>query len=126
VWKHRAESPGEIEAICLCRSGSLLKGAVRKPKKVPGMQAAEVLQKLMAAAAAAIVSTGFVPVGLDTGSEFAAEATFVPEIKAAAAKLDVKLFAIFAGLNSGFQYMRCLRLWIGLPNGIRTWVFVSI
>jgi hypothetical protein len=51
------------------------------------MQAAKVLQKLMAAAAAAVVGTGFVPVSLDTGSESAAKAILVPEIKAAAANL---------------------------------------
>jgi hypothetical protein len=74
------------------------------------MQAAEVLQELMAAVAAAVVGTGFVPVGLNTGSELAAEAILVPEIKAAAAKLNVKLFAIFAGLDSGFRCMKCLKL----------------
>jgi hypothetical protein len=126
VWEHRAESPKGVEAVCMCKSGGLLERAVRRPRKVPGMQAAEVLLKLMAAAAAAIVSTGFVPIGLDTGSKFAGEATFVPGIKAAVAKFDVKPFAVFAGLDSGFRYIRCLGLWIGLPNGIRTGVFVSI
>jgi hypothetical protein len=110
VWEHRAKSPGGVEAVCVYKSGGLLEGAVRKPGKVPGMQAAEVLQELMAAAAAAVVGTRFVPVGLDTGSESAGEATLVPGIKAAAAELDVKPFAIFAGLNSGFRCIRCLRL----------------
>jgi hypothetical protein len=90
------------------------------------MQAAEVLQELMAAAAAAVVGTASVPVGLDTGSESAAEATLVPGIEAAAAELDVEPLAVFAGLDSGFRCVRCLGLWIELPNGIRTWVSVSI
>jgi hypothetical protein len=110
VWEHRAESPGGVEAVCVCRSGGLLEGAVRRPGEVPGMQAAEVLLELMAAAAAAVVGTGFVPVGLDIGSESADEATFVPEIKTAAAELDVKPLAVFAGLNSGFGCVRCLKL----------------
>jgi hypothetical protein len=110
VWEYRAKSPGGVEAVCMCRSGGLLEGAVRRPGEVPGMQAAEVLQELMAAAAAAIVGTRFVPVGLNTGSESAAEATLVPEIEAAAAKLDVELFAIFASLDSEFRYIRCLGL----------------
>jgi hypothetical protein len=80
----------------------------------------------MAAAAAAIVGTGSILVGLDTGSESADEAIFMPGIKAAAAKLDVEPFAVFAGLDSGFRCVRCLGLWIGLPNGIRTGVSVSI
>jgi hypothetical protein len=126
VWEHKAESPGGVEAVCVCKSGGLLEGAVRRPGEVPGMQAAEVLLELMAAAAAAVVDTGSVPVGLDTKSEFAGEAIFVPGIKAAAAKLDVELFAVFAGLNSGFRCVKCFGLWIKLPNGIRTWVFMSI
>jgi hypothetical protein len=126
MWEHRVESPGGVEAVCVCRSGGLLEGAVRRPGEVPGMQAAEVLLKLMAAAAAAVVGTGFVPIGLNTGSKSADEATLVPEIKAAVAKLDVKLLAVFAGLDSGFRCVKCLGLWIRLPNGIRTWVFVSI
>jgi hypothetical protein len=126
MWEHRAESPEGVKAVCVCRSGGLLEGAIRRPGEVSGMQAAEVLQKLMAAAAAAVVSTGFVPVGLDTGSEFAAEAIFVPGIEAAVAELNVELFVVFAGLDSGFRCIRCLRLWIRLPNGIRIWVSVSI
>jgi hypothetical protein len=74
------------------------------------MQAAEVLQELMAAAAAAVVGTGFVPVSLNTGSKSAAKAIFIPEIEAAAAKLDIKPFAVFAGLDSGFRCVRCLGL----------------
>jgi hypothetical protein len=126
VWEHRAESPGGVEAVCVCKSRGLLEGAVRRPGEVPNMQAAEVLQELMAAAAAAVVGTGFVPVGLDTGSESAAKATLMPEIKAAAVKLDIKLLAVFAGLDSGFRCIKCLGLWIGLPNGIRIWVFISV
>jgi hypothetical protein len=110
VWEHKAESPGGVEAVCVCRSGGLLEGAVRRPGEVPGMQAAEVLLELMAAAAAAVIGTGFVPVGLDIGSEFAGEATLVPGIKAAVAELDVKPLAVFAGLDSGFRCMRCLGL----------------
>jgi hypothetical protein len=110
VWEHRAKSPGGVEAVCVCRSGGLLEGAVRRPGEVPGMQAAEVLLELMAAAAAAVVGTGSVPVSLDTGSESAGEAIFVPEIEAAVAELDVKPFAVFAGLDSEFRYMRYLRL----------------
>jgi hypothetical protein len=110
VWEHRAESPGEVEAVCVYRSGGLLEGAVRRPGEVPGMQAAEVLLELMAAAAAAVVGTGFVPVGLDTGSKSAGKAILVPGIKAAVAELNVKPFAVFAGLDSGFRCVRCLRL----------------
>jgi hypothetical protein len=110
MWEHKAENPGGIEAMCVYKSGGLLEGAVRRPGKVPGMQAAEVLQELMAVAAAAVIGTGFVPVGLDTGSKSAAEATLVPEIEAAAAELDVKPFAVFAGLDSGFRCVRCLGL----------------
>jgi hypothetical protein len=110
MWKHKAKSPGGVEAVCVYKSGGLLKGAVRRPGKVPDMQAAEVLLELMAAAAAAIIGTGSVPVGLDTGSKSAGEATFVPGIEAAIAKLNVKPLAVFAGLNSGFRYIRCLRL----------------
>jgi hypothetical protein len=120
VWEHRAESPGGVEAVCVCKSEGLLKRAVRRPGEVPGMPAAEVLQELMAAAAAAVVGTGSVPVSLDTRSEFAAKATLVPGIETAAAELDVKLLAVFAGLDSEFRYIKCLRLWIELPNGIRT------
>jgi hypothetical protein len=110
MWEHKAKSPGGVEAVCVCRSGGLLEGAVRRPGEVPGMQAAEVLLKLMAAAAAAIVGTRSVPVGLDTGSKSAGEATLMPGIKAAIAELNVKPLAVFAGLDSGFRCIKCLGL----------------